>query len=70
METEYSERESQPEKADRGKILDALAGDRFWVFVTAELDLEGNITLKLETGPGVDAHVAKGILIKTVEALP
>lgn len=67
--TNYSERESTPEEADRGRMLDALAAGAFWVYVTAVVEPDG-ISLKLESSDGLDADEIKVLLRKTVAALP
>jgi len=68
--TEYKETEI-PEGDTRNEVLETLAGGHPWVFVICEIDDEGGLNLKCETGGGVrDAATVRSLLEKTLAALP
>lgn len=70
METEYSERSATTAEEDRGKALQALAGEGLFLFLIATFDEDGNIKLKLEAGEELDGISIKRLLEKTLAAMP
>lgn len=68
--TEYKETEV-PEGDTRSEILETLAGGHPHVMITARIDTDGQIDLKVDTGGGVrNASTVRALLEKTLAALP
>ncbi len=70
MATEYKETEVPPGDT-RSEILETLGGGHPFVFVVCQIDGDGSLDLKVETGGGVrDAATVRSLLEKTLAALP
>ena len=70
MATEY--KETEVEAGDtRNDVLELLAEGHPWVFVSCEIDGDGGLNLKCETGGGIpDTATVRSLLQKTIDALP
>jgi hypothetical protein len=70
MAAKYTESEV-PEGDPRNGVLEALAGGNPWLFVTSDLDSEGGLSLRVETGGGIaSAATVRNMLTKILAGLP
>lgn len=65
---EYSE--TEPDSDERMAVLDALAGDRVWAFLTVDMRGYPELALKAEVSRGLDVTDLRALLEKTLAALP
>ena len=71
MTVEYSEREARPDEADRGRVLDALAGEgTLWAFLKVSFPAPGEIALGIEQHDGMSVAELRGLLTRILQALP